>query len=158
MNESVTKVFVEQPRLHWVCQIYVAILVVREWYLFIRYIVHDSFDTLQHSESLWHMLQIYIKTTMLSLKVKKYNNFRVCPTFSQDSLVNSFPTWVGNSVCHSCSQSQNLAILLFVPIPNPKIWEHCFSFPFHIQNLKKLYWKFIWGIKQSLCTLFHKFG
>ena len=53
-------------------------------------------------------------------------------TYSQDSLVNYFSAWVRNTVFHSHSQSQKLETLFFIPIPNPKIWENCFSFPFQI--------------------------
>ena len=59
------------------------------------------------------------------------------PTFSRYSLVISFPSWVGNTVFHSHSQSQKMGTLFFIPIPNPKIWEHCFSFPFPIPTLNK---------------------
>ena len=59
------------------------------------------------------------------------------PTFSQEVLVNSFPTCVGNTFFHSCSQSQNLAILFFIPIPNSKIWEHCFQSNSQSQILRK---------------------
>ena len=57
------------------------------------------------------------------------------PTFSRYSLVNSFPSWVGNTDLHSHSQSQKLGIVFFVPIPNPTSWELDYSFPFPIPTL-----------------------
>ena len=64
------------------------------------------------------------------------------PTFFKDSLINYFPTWVGNIFFHS--QSQKLGTLFFIPIRNPEIWEHCSSFPFPIPKLKKIYIFGIW--------------
>ena len=107
--------------------------------------IHSNIvSTTFHSEI---FLDTQVKRKKIILDPIRHEPEFLFPTFSKDSLVNYFPTWVRNTVFHSCSQSQNLAILFFIPIPNPNIWEHCFSFPFPIPNFKKIYWKFYWEIK-----------
>ena len=53
-------------------------------------------------------------------------------TFSKYSLVESFPSWVGNTLLHSHSQFQKLGIVFFYPITNTKSWDFGFLFPIKI--------------------------
>ena len=126
--------------------------------------LHTPYSIIHTPHSKLYTPHIGVNSPHLTLNTRHEREFPF-PTFFQDSLINFFPTWVGNTVFHSHSQSkklgrnffqlhsksQNLGTLFFLPIPNPNLQENILGFlvgnkvvsmhPFSEDNWGKIYLK-----------------